>query len=138
MGFYGECAPSNSLGFWKRMGCQHVEAPYNNSDAPWVAMTFRHEHELQPGKPTVPVTFEIHSPNGDLVPQWNFSTTAAVIEPDDLMLAEDFVAYAPKTDSRVNIRVDGIEIGNPKVCDNGDFGGTRNCPWVRVRDLALP
>jgi GNAT superfamily N-acetyltransferase len=137
IGFHGECSPRESIGFWKKMGCQQVESAHGGGDAPWVAMPFRKKRELPVGMRTVPVCFEISSPGGAPAPQWNFATQAAVIEPDDLMLAEDFVAYVPEADTRVVISVDNSEIGAVKVRDIEEFGGTRKCPWIRVRDLAL-
>lgn len=138
MGFHGDCAPRNSLGFWKEMGCQQVECPYSIGVAPWVAMPFRKKREFPVGVRSVPVSFESLSPGGAPTTKWNFSTDAAVIELDDLMLAEDFVAYVPKAETRVIIGVDSSEIGNVKVRDIEDFGGNRNYPWIRVRNLALP
>jgi GNAT superfamily N-acetyltransferase len=135
MGFNGECAPRNSLGFWKKMGCQEVESPHGKVGAPWVAMPLGKKRELPPGVTCVPVSFEIFLADDSPAPNWNFSTEAAVIEPDDFMLAEDFVAYVPRPDARVVIRVDKSQVANLRVSDIEKYGGSRNFPWIRVRDL---
>lgn len=138
MGFHGECAPRNSLGFWKKMGCHQVKSPYSGSDAPWVVMPFPKKHDFATAAQTVAVSFGLVATDGRRLRQWDHSTEAAVIEPDDLMLAEDFVAFVPETDTRVVVTVDGSNAGDVRVRDIGDFGGVRNYPWVRVRELALP
>jgi hypothetical protein len=133
MGFHGECASRRSLEFWMNLGCMHVAPPHSNCDIPWVAMPFRANHELPDGVPTVPLTFEVHAPDGELMPEWSFSTTAAVISSDDYMLAKDFVAFVPETDARLTIRENGKQVANSKVRDVGEFGGERDVPWIRVR-----
>lgn len=53
------------------------------------------------------------------------------------MLAEDFVAYVPRTDARLTIRNGEQVLRGPKVRDVDTFGGEQEVPWVRVRDIML-
>ena len=134
IGFDGECSPRTSLRFWKKMGCTQIAS---RSPNPWVVMPFKKSHDLPEGPETISLTFELHDSYGNAIPGWD-DITAAVIEDDDYMLAEDFIAYVPATDVRLTIWGDGVAICHVKVRDIEDIGGHRKCSWIRVRDLCPP
>jgi GNAT superfamily N-acetyltransferase len=134
IGFDGECSPETSLRFWKKMGCTQIAS---RSPNPWVIMPFKKSRDLPEGLEVVSLTFELHDSDGNAIPEWDV-ITAAVIEVDDYMLAEDFVAYVPTTDVRLTIWGDDEWIWDGKVRDIEDIGGDRKCHWIRVRDLCPP
>ncbi len=60
---------------------------------------------------------------------------AAIIEADDYMLAQDFVAYVPETDARLTIWGNDLALCHVKVRDVETVGGERLTPWIRIRNF---
>lgn len=133
IGFEGECSPSTSLPFWKKMGCTQIASKNGN---PYVIMPFRKSHELPEGTETVRLTFQLRAADSTAVPGWDY-LTAAVIEPGDYMLAQDFVAYVPDDEARLFVLSNGEYLCSENVCDVDKFGGERFASWIRVREIIL-
>jgi GNAT superfamily N-acetyltransferase len=131
IGFDGECSPSSSLSFWKKMGCTQIKSQNHN---PWVIMPFRKTHDLPDGVGTVRLSFELHDDDKKAIPGWEI-VNAAIIENDDYMLAQDFVAYVPDYNTRLTVWADGLAIRSTKVTHIQDIDGECYGSWIRVRNL---
>lgn len=131
IGFDGECSPSTSVHFWKKMGCTQVKSWNAN---PWVVLPFRKTHQLPREANTVRLKFELHDGDDKAIPDWE-EIDAAVIEDDDYMLAQDFVAYVPDLNSRLTVWAGGLAIRSTKVSRIAEIDGARYGSWIRVRNL---
>ena len=130
-GFEGECFPTTSLPFWKKMGCTQIAS---RNGSPYVIMPFRKINELPEGVKTIHLSFQLYDAHMKAIPGWDY-LTVAVIEPGDYMLAQDFVAYAPDSESRLGVLRKGEPLCAAKVSEIDKIGGERSGSWIRVRNL---
>lgn len=132
IGFEGECSPSSSLGFWKKMGFTQVKSDNHH---PRIIMALGQSREIPADREQINLRFELFDSNGHAIPGWD-KVRAAIIDKDDYMLERDFIAYVP--DCRANLFVLSDEppiYKIVKVCDVEDVGGTRAGCWIRIRDF---
>lgn len=130
IGLTGECAPAESLPFWKNMGFFPLSAP---TDAK-IACPLPKKHKLPEGsRHAIRIALE-DAQHEELQPSLQCE---AVWDGNCYQLAKDYVLHEPSGDKRLTIHCDDEAVFANKSKYVTEVGGERDCPWVRVRSITL-
>jgi GNAT superfamily N-acetyltransferase len=116
----GECAPSTSLPFWKRMGFQEIRARYGHS--PWVGLRVPKRFELPDGEArevVIRVYDESVAYRADVEPVAEYRPRAVLANDGVVYLEERVALYAPDippgNDVAIEIVLEGARLGLAKA-----------------------
>jgi GNAT superfamily N-acetyltransferase len=136
-GLCGECSPSDSLRFWKKLGFTSVSSPFLNGATNWVALPLPRTNDLPSSFTPCLVavtTSRLATATLDEAPLDEYKTVAADTG-DGLLFQTDYVRYTPDPDELINVFRDGVLVFSGKAKYARDVGAEYSTPWSRLREV---
>jgi hypothetical protein len=129
-GLYIQCAPEDSVPFWKKCGFRILES---QSGSPiYAVLPIQREVALPKDQVTKLFRIELFQPDDEEVVAEEAMIAAAEVAEGDWLLARRFVAYVPTSDVYVRVSSDNCCLSHEKIKRSGGFGVEYRRPFVKI------